>query len=216
MPEGTWPKPKLPELNPKPPSPGDDTTMTIRRQTLTRDEWQTITARCRAVRDSLHQLVAEFPETPGVTPATIDYAVKAYSDFVTAMIGLETPIVQQEAATDNDVIRFVQGDSGPILGPTRGRVAKDAPNLTKDQWIALGNEIKRIRTEASAIGAAIQTTKGVTKAISGKFAKSCDLQPLKIRLDGIVRGQHPAWKEAIKVFYGPPLDPPRITRESGL
>lgn len=181
----------------------------MKRRRWTIAEWADFAQRARDVRDRLDDLIRTFPETPGLTTKHINAFVKAHTRLVHAMIRTESVFADQypDCDRDNGSIRFIHGDKlTNTWRPCKGRVPKDAPILSRAEWVAMGNRVKAIRLDIQALGMAFQWT--TNKVNAQRFFKAADtVGTAKFLLDSLVVRQHPDWSAATRVFYGDPLVP---------
>jgi hypothetical protein len=66
--------------------------------------------------------------------------------------------------------------------------------------------VKAIRSDIQAILTEFQSTRHATKAYVNRFfAAVRAIDRAKCGFDSAVCSQHPDWREASRVFYGPPI-----------
>jgi hypothetical protein len=181
-------------------------TTATRRRAWSVPEWRAFMERYWSARDDAADLVASFPETPGVTRGLVNRLIGVHRGMLAAAVGLENVIVGQHPGLDGEVIRFVHGEGLTMLLPCRGRVPARAPHLTREQWLAFGDRIKALRAAILGLANELQSTRGGTKPVIRPLIRVGEMGKLRSRLDGIVCDQHPDWHEAAGVFYGPSLD----------
>lgn len=179
--------------------------MTTRKAPWPLPRWATFCEQLRDLRTRMKVLATTFPETPGLKPSHVKGLMRAHERFVCAMIGVENVLERQHHDQAGDVIRFIHGPEGTdVLDGCRGRVRKDAPILTREQWVEQGREVKAIQAGITALMMELQETAGATRAYVDRFHKADRALDLaKCRLDALVYSQHRGWKDFMKVFYGP-------------
>jgi hypothetical protein len=75
--------------------------------------------------------------------------------------------------------------------------------LTREEWVAMGDDVKLCRAAFTAIGLAVQGFAPKTQSRPW-FALVDRVDRLKCRLDSLAYRQHPDWEEFSLVFYGKP------------
>jgi hypothetical protein len=82
--------------------------------------------------------------------------------------------------------------------------------LTREEWVTIGDDVKRCRVVLTAVGMSIQPSS--TKAECRRWFRIVDrIDSLKCSLDDTVYRQHPDWEEFSRVFYGEPSrDNPKL------
>jgi hypothetical protein len=176
-----------------------------RKTTWDIDQWRDFGRRCQDVRTRLDALIKTFPETRGLTSKILNGFISAHGKFVLATMDAESLLCRQHPGCDDESARIIRGDGGTHWLPSRIRVKRDAPTLSREEWIDLGNRAKRLRDDIGTLGMELQKTAGRSTAVADKFIAVSEFSATRSLLDSLVVEQHPDWPDATRVFYGPPL-----------
>jgi hypothetical protein len=172
------------------------------RRIWTVEEWKSFTAKCRVVRDELSDLVEHFPETNGITAKIVDGFHKVEMDLFNAMRKLENLIVDQHPDLDDQVTGIVHHPERRGGSKRHACGTRKSPNLTREQWQAIGDKLKLARAEMHSLAIELQSASGSSRPHVNRFIKIGELGTIRCMLDAVARAQHPDWEEATRVFYG--------------
>jgi hypothetical protein len=180
------------------------TVAAVRRPAWSPSRWEDFGRRCQAIRDRLSGLITDLPETKGLRASDVNALINAHDCLVAAMIGAENVIARQHPDLNPRVIRMMHGDRFCGWVPCRGRVGRSAPILDRARWVELGREVKWLAESIVALTPEFQSAPCATKPYVRRFVVAGRaMDPVKVRLEGICRRQHPDWAHCNRVFYGP-------------
>jgi hypothetical protein len=169
----------------------------------TEAEWLTFGVRIRTTRKLIDSFMRAWNTTRGLRPTHLNEFVMAHAHVSEAMCSMEMAVKRdcRDAVMTNFQVLYGT-DPTCVWGKCGGGPRKPIPSLNRDEWSAMGQDVKAILGALQSIMAATLVKFGP----SHRATKQIQLATRSVtrgasKLSDLCREQHPDWDEFMHVFY---------------